>query len=413
MSDAPEALLRSERGVLLLLAAVQFVNIVDFMMVMPLGPDFARELGIDPSQLGVIGGAYTASAAVAGVLGSTVLDRFDRRSALMVANLGLAVGTVMGAFATDLGSLLAARVLAGFFGGPATAVAYAIVTDLIPISRRGRAMGVIMGAFSIASVLGVPAGLELARFGGWRTPFVVLAIAGLVVAGVGRALLPPLRGHLQQRGGPPLDVAALFSRPVVAGALLLNLLGHLARFSIIPFISPFVLINMGLPRSELGMLYMVGGVSSLITLRIMGPLVDRLGVTRVFAAGSVGVVLTTGVAFVPDPSWLPPLALFPLFMASTSAANVAQQTLCTAVPGPAERARYQSAQSALQHMGAALGASIGTAILSSDPDRGGSLVGMPMLAVFSMSVCLILPPLALWVKSTLAAQSGPVAPAAG
>lgn len=412
MSDAPVALLRSERAVLLLLAAVQFVNIVDFMMVMPLGPDFARELGIDTAKLGVIGGAYTASAAVAGVLGSTVLDRFDRRTALMVANIGLAFGTLMGAFATDLNSLLAARVLAGFFGGPATAVAYAIVTDLIPISRRGRAMGMIMGAFSIASVLGVPAGLELARFGGWRTPFVALAAAGLLVAGVGRALLPSLRGHLQ-RVGPALDMAALFSRPVVIGALILNLLGHLARFSIIPFISPFVLINMGLPRSELGVLYMVGGVSSLITLRVMGPLVDRLGVSRVFAAGSLGVVLTTGVAFVPEPGWLPPLALFPLFMASTSAANVAQQTLCTAVPGSAERARYQSAQSALQHMGAALGASIGTAILSSDPNNGGSLIGMPILAMFSMTICMLLPPLAVWVKTSLAAQPEPLRPVGG
>lgn len=412
MSDAPEALLRSERAVLLLLAAVQFVNIVDFMMVMPLGPDFARDLGIDTAKLGVIGGAYTASAAVAGVLGSTVLDRFDRRTALMVANIGLAFGTLMGAFATDLNSLLAARVLAGFFGGPATAVAYAIVTDLIPIGRRGRAMGMIMGAFSIASVLGVPAGLELARFGGWRTPFVVLAAAGLLVAVVGRVLLPSLRGHLQ-RVGPALDMAALFSRPVVIGALVLNLLGHLARFSIIPFISPFVLINMGLPRSELGVLYMVGGVSSLITLRVMGPLVDRLGVSRVFAAGSLGVVLTTGVAFVPEPGWLPPLALFPLFMASTSAANVAQQTLCTAVPGPAERARYQSAQSALQHMGAALGASIGTAILSSDPENGGSLIGMPILAMFSMTICMLLPPLAVWVKTSLATQPEPLRPVGG
>jgi predicted MFS family arabinose efflux permease len=268
-------------------------------------------------------------------------------------------------------------------------------------------MGMIMGAFSIASVLGVPAGLELARFGGWRTPFVVLAAAGLLVAVVGRVLLPSLRGHLQ-RVGPALDMAALFSRPVVIGALILNLLGHLARFSIIPFISPLVLINMGLPRSELGVLYMVGGVSSLITLRVMGPLVDRLGVSRVFAAGSLGVVLTTGVAFVPVPGWLPPLALFPLFMASTSAANVAQQTLCTAVPGPAERARYQSAQSALQHMGAALGASIGTAILSSDPDNGGSLIGMPTLAMFSMTICMLLPPLAVWVKTSLAAQPEPL-----
>ena len=52
----------SERKLLLLLGAVQFINVVDFMMVMPLGPDFACDLGIPLSNLGYIGGSYTAAA---------------------------------------------------------------------------------------------------------------------------------------------------------------------------------------------------------------------------------------------------------------------------------------------------------------------------------------------------------------
>ena len=53
----------SERMVVLLVAAVQFVNILDFMMVMPLGPDFAAALGIPTSHIGMIGGSYTLAAA--------------------------------------------------------------------------------------------------------------------------------------------------------------------------------------------------------------------------------------------------------------------------------------------------------------------------------------------------------------
>jgi predicted MFS family arabinose efflux permease len=83
MSSAP-ALMPAERRVLLLLAAVQFVNIVDFMMVMPLGPDFSAELGIPNAQLGLVGGSYTAAASIAGLAGATFLDRFDRRKALAV-----------------------------------------------------------------------------------------------------------------------------------------------------------------------------------------------------------------------------------------------------------------------------------------------------------------------------------------
>src|SRR5687768_7538784 len=160
----------SERRIIFLVGAVQFVNILDFMIVMPLGPDFAVALGISSSQLGLIGGAYTAAAAVAGLLGSFFLDRFDRRSALALSMLGLAAGTFAGAFATGLGSLIAARAIAGAFGGPATSLSLSIVADVVPPERRGKALGAVMGAFAVASVIGVPAGLELARKGGWQLP---------------------------------------------------------------------------------------------------------------------------------------------------------------------------------------------------------------------------------------------------
>jgi predicted MFS family arabinose efflux permease len=406
MSSAP-ALMPAERRVLLLLAAVQFVNIVDFMMVMPLGPDFARELGIAPDKLGLIGGSYTAAAAVAGVLGSTFLDRFDRRNALLLANLGLALGTAAAALAEGLGGLLAARVLAGLFGGPATALTYAVVADLIPPERRGRAMGVVMGAFSIASVLGVPAGLELARMGGWRAPFLVVAAAGLAVGLLSRALLPPMRGHLD-RGAPAGPLSELLGRPLVLGALALNFSGLLARFSLIPFISAFVVLNLGLPREDLGGLYMLGGLASLLTLRVVGPMVDRVGMMRVYWAATVALTATTGLAFLIEPPILPPTLLFPLFMASTSGANVALQTLFAAVPRPPERARYQSAQSAVQHLGAAAGASLGTLLLDgADPTR---LEGVPRIALFSMAVTLLLPLGAAWVQGRLRAAPAPAAP---
>jgi predicted MFS family arabinose efflux permease len=98
--------LAQERRVLFIVGAVQFVNVLDFMMVMPLGPDFAQSLSIPASRLGLIGGSYTAAAAVSGLAGALFLDRFDRRSALALAMLGLVVGTAAGAFATGLGSLM-------------------------------------------------------------------------------------------------------------------------------------------------------------------------------------------------------------------------------------------------------------------------------------------------------------------
>src|SRR5438874_11923774 len=188
-----------ERTVVLLVAAVQFVNILDFVMVMPMGPDFAAALGIPSSRLGLIGGSYTAAAAVSGLAGSFFLDRFDRRPALFLAMLGLVAGTALGGFATGMPSLMAARLLAGFFGGPATSLSFSIIADVVPPQRRGTAMGIVMGAFSVASVLGVPVGLELARHLGWQAPFLAVAGLGAAIALGAVFLLPPLRGHLAQR----------------------------------------------------------------------------------------------------------------------------------------------------------------------------------------------------------------------
>ena len=220
VSQAPKLNSR-QWGIVLLIGAVQFVNILDFVIVMPLGPDFARALAIPESHLGYVGGAYTAAACISGLLGSLFLDRFDRRKALALAMSGLVVGTASGALAYDLPTLLMARVLAGAFGGPATSLAFSIISDAIPASLRGRAMGTVMGAFSIASVLGVPTGLWLAEAFDWRAPFIGVAAVGLVVAAAAIFALPPMTGHLT-KATQKVDVGALLGQPLVQLSYLLT-----------------------------------------------------------------------------------------------------------------------------------------------------------------------------------------------
>src|SRR5437016_471333 len=92
----------SERQIIALIGSIQFINVLDFMMVMPLGPDFSKGLGIPTAMLGLVAGSYTASAALAGLVGSLFLDRFDRRKGLFFSMLGLAVGTLAGGLANSL-----------------------------------------------------------------------------------------------------------------------------------------------------------------------------------------------------------------------------------------------------------------------------------------------------------------------
>ena len=75
-----------ERAIISLIGAIQFVNVLDFMMVMPLGPDLAAGVGIPVSRLGLLRFSYAAAACCAGALGALFLDRFGRRSALAGAD---------------------------------------------------------------------------------------------------------------------------------------------------------------------------------------------------------------------------------------------------------------------------------------------------------------------------------------
>lgn len=371
------------------------MNILDFVMVMPLGPDFATALDIPTSHIGVVGGSYTAAAAVSGLVGSLFLDRFDRRRALAVAMFGLMLGTAAGGLATGLGSLLVARTVAGLFGGPATSIALAMVADTVPPERRGKAMGAVMGAFAAASVLGIPAGLELARLFSWRAPFFAVAGLSLVVTAGVMWRMPPMRAHLERAAGPSAPRGPFLDR-VTLLSLCGTLLIMLGVFAIVPNVSAFVQHNLGYPREQLGLLYLVGGAASFVAMRVVGALVDRLGATALLSVGTCLFVGTSLWGFVWSGPGFPVLAFFVLFMLSGSVRNVPMQALSSRVPKPEQRARFMSAQSATQHMASALGAVVASFLLVAEPD--GRLVHMDRVAWGAALLALVVPVLALAVE---------------
>lgn len=406
-----ETLGMSEARLLFLISAVQFVNIVDFMMVMPLGPDFAKDLGIPVTALGIIGGSYTAAAAVSGIVASRFLDRFDRRPALAVTMLGLVIATALGGFAQGLPSLIAARVLAGVFGGPATSLSLSIIADVIPADRRGRALGTVMGAFSVASVLGVPASLELARIGGWRSPFFAVAAVGLCVAASAVFMMPKLRLHLASvQSREPRPIGEFLAEPAVAASLAATATVMFAAFSVIPNISTFIQHNLHYPREHLSVLYLAGGGVSFITMRLIGRYVDSLGAPRMSAIGTLPFVCILFVTFVVEWQAMPVIALFIVFMSAMAVRNVSMSALSTRVPAPYERARFMSIQSAVQHIASAGGAVVSSMILSESPDH--SLRGMPTIASVAIGLALLLPVLLAQCERSVKARDARVVAAA-
>ena len=404
-SRAPRAQL-SEGKLLFLIGAVQFINVLDFMMVMPLGPDFSRALGIESARLGIIGGSYTAAAAVSGMLGALFLDKLDRRKALGCALFGLVLGTALGGFAWDLPSLVVARVIAGAFGGPATAISLAIIADVVPPARRGRAMGAVMGAFSVASVFGVPLGLELARIGGWQLPFFAVAGLGAVVTTLAVALMPPMTSHLHVKHTHVTTTWQLLQKPLVLLSLSATAVAMMGNFALIPNLSAYFQFNRSYPRDQLGLLYLIGGSVSFLTLRAAGKLADRFGPARTAAMGSLLFVSILVLGFIHPVSWLPILALFVGFMVTSSFRFVPMQALSSRVPEPHERARFMSVQSCVQHLASALGAIIAAQMLVTRPS--GALSGIESVATFTAVLAVVLPLILLAVERRVRNKEQPV-----
>jgi predicted MFS family arabinose efflux permease len=398
----------SERRLILLVGAVQFVNILDFMMVMPLGPDFAQGLGISASRLGYVGGAYTAAAGISGLVAALFLDRVGRRRALTLAMLGLLVGTAAGGLAVDFTTLLASRVVAGAFGGPATSVALAIIADAIPAERRGKALGAVMGAFSVATVLGVPAGLKLAELGGWRTPFFAVAALALGITALAASLLPPLNAHMAR--GEKAARAGLreLVRPAVLLSWTMTASLNLAVFTVVPNLSAYLQYNLRFPRAALGSLYLGGGVASFFAMMLVGRAVDRFGARRVGLFGTLWFMMVLWLGFVRPLPGLPVAAMFVGFMLSNSLRNVPHSTLTSRVPSSRERARFQSIQSAVQHFSSALGAFAAAHFLRELPT--GALEGMPAVATFALVLAAAFPVLAWAVETRLGAAVAEPAP---
>ncbi|WP_435016743.1 MFS transporter [Tundrisphaera sp. TA3] len=387
-----------ERAILMVLAAVQFTTIVDFMLIMPLGPQLMRTLAISPMRFGFVVSSYTLSAGVTGLLASSLVDRFDRKTAFLWLYVGFLIGTLFCGLAPTYATLLVARVVTGAFGGVLGGMAMAIVGDVFPEERRGRATGSLMSAFALASVLGVPFGLTLGTLYGWHTPFLLLVGVGLAVLAAGFKALPRLRAHLETAPlhGPWETMVETYTHPnhLRAFALISTLM--ISGFAVVPYISPYMVANVGLTEIELPWIYVAGGALTLVGAPVVGRLADRYGkfpVYRVIAP--MTAVLMLVVTNLPRVGLLAAVAVVGVFMVTNAGRMVAAMAMITGSVEPRLRGGFMSANSAVQHIAAGLGSMVAGLIVTKDAD--GSLLHFPAVGLIGVAATAA----SLWFASRL------------
>jgi DHA1 family inner membrane transport protein len=354
--------LKKEQLILLILACINFTHITDFMIMMPLGPQLIRIMHISPLQFSYLVSAYTFSAGVSGFAAAFFVDKYDRKKVLLTGYIGFIVGTFACAFSPTYHLLLASRILAGTFGGLIGAQVQSIVADTFPFERRGKAMGTLMAAFSVASVVGVPLGLYFATVYNWQYPFMIVGALGLIIIPLVYFYIPNMVDHIQKHETKPNPFAVItniLSNTNQLRALMLTSTLMFAHFIIVPLLSPFMVANVGFTEHQLTYIYLVGGTLTIFSAPLVGKLADKYGKHSVLTAFSF-------IALLPL-FFITHIGVVPLYVALTITAGffvfsggrmIPSMALVSSVVTPQQRGSFMSINSSLQQITTGLAAFI-------------------------------------------------------
>lgn len=382
--------LKRERIYIIILAAIQIAHILDFVIMMPLGPQFMRVFAISPAQFSTLVSAYTFSAGIVGFFGALYADHFDRKKFLIFNFTGFIIGTFMCAIAGGFHSLLIARIIAGAFGGILNACVLSLVADLIPFARRGKAMGVVMSSFSIASVMGIPVGLWVANKFHWHAAFYLICILSLIFWIGSFIFLPSVKVD-----GPKLGfVDNLKKFKVIIKNFdylqcftLTSVLGF-GVFMTIPFIAPYMVKNVGLLESELPLIYLFGGAFTIISARLIGRLSDTQGSYRMFKILAIiscfPLIALTNLPQVP--LWVA-LLVSTLFTMIGSGRFIPAMTLISAVSRPGDRGTFMSLENATRQFATGIASQLAGLIIGTT--SAGLLTNFPIVGIVGVVTTIL------------------------
>ncbi|MCH7408825.1 MFS transporter [Belliella sp. DSM 111904] len=389
-----------EKLLLWTLAAINFTHIVDFMILMPLGPQLMRIFEISPREFGLLVSSYTFAAGFSSFMGAFVLDKYDRRTIMLWVFTGFFLGTLACAFSPNYIVLLIARVISGLFGGLTSALILAIIGDVIPDSRRGRAMGLVMAAFSVASVFGVPFGLFIASLSNWHAPFLFLAGISAIIFWMIYKYVPSLTNHIVSGNKKPSPIEVIkrvTSNANQMRAITLTIMIMLGQFMIIPFLSPYMVANVGFTDMQLTYIYMAGGAFTIFTSPWVGKLTDKYGKVKIFtifmSLNVIPIGLITHLGMTPIPYVL---LISTMFFVTSNGRMVPASALITGTAKPENRGSFLSFNSAVQQLSAGFASFVAGLILAENAT--GQLVNFNIVGYIAIFFSLLCIPLIRRIK---------------
>jgi predicted MFS family arabinose efflux permease len=277
-------------GRLLALAMAGFITIMTEVMPAGLLPQMSAGLSVPESMAGQFVTVYAAGSLVTAIPLMIVTQAMRRRLLLLIAIGGFALVNTVTAFSSHYWLTLAARFLAGAFGGLVWALLVGYAARMAPPHLAGRAIAITGIGAPLAFSFGVPAGTFLGMALGWRLSFGMMSGLALVLIIWIFAKLPDFPGR---QHGKHLSVGRVLALPGIRPILFTMFAFVVAHNILYTYIAPF-LVPSGLAH-RVDLVLLVFGIAGLLGLWIVGALIDRrlrqMALASLLAFGAVALVL--------------------------------------------------------------------------------------------------------------------------
>ncbi|WP_028927222.1 Cmx/CmrA family chloramphenicol efflux MFS transporter [Pseudonocardia acaciae] len=264
-------------------------------MLSGLLPNLASDLGVSIPDAGLLISAFAIGMVVGAPALAIATLSWPRRTALVALQLVFVGAHVAGALAPGYGVLFGTRVVsalayAGFWG-----VAVATAVSLVPKEMTSRAVAVVAGGLTLATIVGVPAGTVLSQVSGWRAAFWAVAVA-TVVSAVGALLtVPSGRGGRVERPSARAELRAM-ARPQLWLSYAITAFAFGAVIVTFSYLAPVLIEVSGLPTSWVPGVLALFGIGGLIGMTVGGRVGGAHPVRTIVVGGAVLVVASALLA---------------------------------------------------------------------------------------------------------------------
>lgn len=289
-------------GKLFVLIITNFVDMVGLLMVLPLIPFYAQDMGGGGLIVAILVVSFTAAQLLSAPLWGRFSDRYGRRPALLVGLAAAAVAYVVFAFATSLWLLLLSRIVQGA-GGGTVGVIQAYVADAVEPDNRAKALGWLSAATNVGVAIG-PALGSAALVMGRPGPGLTAAALCLLNIFFAWRFLRESRDMTEVSDKKPGTSRAMIARVIShagepAPKLIWIYAIAMGAFSgLMAILALFLADRFGVNEDNIWIFFSYVGVISVVTRAgILGWAVDRYGEARLSRIGLI--LLALGLATIP------------------------------------------------------------------------------------------------------------------